>query len=285
MNTSRLIKFLFALGILTVPALTVSEEVMFNGAGADNLWSNPANWDPFPGAMAEIEGFRADKTPEGNPAILDPDFDLELGVVRIESFMGSAPVPGRVHVDISEGATLRAHSVFVGQGGRPAYQGSLRVLRGGAIEHRFQGIGMLQVGGGDPQHPSFLILSDGARLVQAPLIELRAGGMLRFEFGADRVTPIHTTRRDRGYENRLSGRVQVDLAKLNTPKTYPLIRSEVNHLPIGGYLSEWLQANNGAVSGRGSFTHEHFEVLNGGEHRWTLRLERNRRDLVLVIHP
>lgn len=285
MKSIRFLKYLFVFGILTFPALTVSKEVMFTGAGADNLWSNPGNWDPFPGANAEIEGFRADKTPEASPAILDPAFDLELGVVRVESFMGSAPVPGRVHVDISEGATLRAHSVIVGQGGRPAYQGSLRVLRGGAIENRFQGIGMLQIGGADPQRPSFLILSDGAGRVQVPVIELRAGGVLSFEFGADRVTPILTTRRDQGSENRISGLVQVDLGNLEAPKSYPLIRSEGTHLRIGGYLSEWLLANNGAVSGQGSFTHEHFKVLNGGDHRWTLRLERNRRDLVLVIHP
>lgn len=290
MNTQTPKIFMLAGGLL-LAGLQPLNAVIFTGNGTDNLWSTSANWDTFPVAGNEVSSFTLANATASNPAIVDPLFNVTMGIVRVESFESAGDPAGRVFVEIADGGTLRTRNIFVGQGGRAAYQGSLTLRSGGTITNDGTGgldPGVLQIGHTNSiqnttANLSFLTIESGATL-QTPGIVQNLGGVVTFQFGTDSVTTLQTTSATIG-ENVLNGLLRVDLASLETMQSYSLITNPNAGVTIGGALRTWLDTGGGAFSGSGSFANSNFEVLNGGTLDWTLSLDNNNQDLVLTVIP
>ncbi len=288
-HSSRIL--LFAGGLLLAAYQPLHADVIFTGAAEDNLWSTTGNWSTFPVTGNQLTSFTLAKATAANPAIVDPGFNVTMGVVRIESFESPGDPSGRVYVEVADGGILRTGNVIIGDGSRAAYQGSLTLETGGTITNQGSGLlnsGVLQIGHNNSNqntaaNRSFLTVESGATL-QATKIDQRLGGVVTFQFGTDSVTTLQTTR-STADQNVLDGLLQVDLANLEVMQTYSLITNPNAGVTIGGSLRTWLDTESGAFSGTGSFANSNFEVLNGGSFDWTLSLDNNNQDLVLTVIP
>jgi len=135
------------------------------------------------------------------------------------------------------------------------------------------------------------VVEPGAFLLQTELT-LDTYGELTFQFGADTVTTLQTSRNTAGGANLLNGLLRVDLADLTTAGTYTLIDSGSDNLLLSGALKDWLVAGGGSRSGTGDDAFANFAVTGTAgnanwteNHAWTLTTADGGRDLVLTVIP
>jgi hypothetical protein len=255
-------------GLLLIGVLQ-ADAVTFNGLEVgDNRFSGVGNWDQAPVLKDTLRSING--TLEDRPALLDPAFATDFSNAYI-----CPSKAGTAFLEVAPGAKLSAVNLYVGHNIQASPCGQITVRTGGILEGHF---GKVQVG---IKGAGLMRLESGSDL-SWPKLEVGSAGTLLFQFGENSVSTF-TLNSQKAGQSVLDGQIQVDLGQLRQAGTYMLLDSATQE--VSGALRTWLDSQGGSVSGSGDSAGPCFSVLNGANWNWTLKLDDEGRDLVLVVEP